>query len=62
MILLRSLQFNFGLDNPYRITHHPSLHAYGVAFVKTLNVGLESESLESSFKVLEDDTFERGSF
>ncbi|CED84730.1 Damage-specific DNA binding complex, subunit DDB1 [Phaffia rhodozyma] len=49
----------FGTDNPYRIVYHPNIRAYGVAFIKTvLDRTKGQETMSSSFKVLDKDTFE----
>lgn len=63
LILVSALsQIPFGHDIPYRIAYQPSLRAYGVAFVKTvLDRREQQEDMTSSFKLLDEDTFERES-
>ncbi|KAF9454820.1 hypothetical protein P691DRAFT_716708 [Macrolepiota fuliginosa MF-IS2] len=50
----------FGLDNPRRIAYQPLLKAFGVGFLLTEppRVGAAAEELSSSFKLIDDSTFE----
>lgn len=50
-----SVKASFGTDNPRRIIYEPSLHAYGVAFIRTepTRVG-NYEPSRSSFKLIDD--------
>ncbi|KDQ09897.1 hypothetical protein BOTBODRAFT_147991 [Botryobasidium botryosum FD-172 SS1] len=49
----------FGLDNPRRIAHHNGAGAFGVGCVRTeLPSSSESESFSSSFKILNETTFQ----
>ncbi|KAF5360619.1 hypothetical protein D9756_004828 [Leucocoprinus leucothites] len=49
----------FGLDNPRKIAHQPLLKAFGVAFTRTepARIG-DEESISSSFKLIDDTSFE----
>lgn len=49
----------FGLDNPRRLVHQPLLNAFGVAFLLTEPARVGGvESSTSSFKLIDDSTFE----
>jgi DNA damage-binding protein 1 len=55
---LTRFQIQFGLDNPRRIKHHPLLKVFGVACNRTEPVRIgEPENIRSSFRLLDDTTF-----